>query len=52
MIINKEIKKTNNKITSKFYKYYLLFTIIIFGLLVYIFFNLGIWEKSKKKNSL
>jgi hypothetical protein len=49
MIINKEIKKTNNKITSKFYKYYFLFTIFTFGLLVYIFFNLGIWESSKKE---
>ena len=49
MIIKKEIKKTNKKISHNFYKYYFLSTLFTFGLLVLVFINLGIWENYKKE---
>ena len=49
MIINKEVKKTNNKKSNKFYKYYFLFTIFAFSFSLLIFTKLGVWENFKKE---
>ena len=49
MIIKKKNKKINKKISYNFYKYYFLFTIFTFSLLVFIFINLGTWKNYKKE---
>ena len=49
MIIKKKGKKENKKISHNFYKYYFLFTIFIFGLMLFVFVNLSIWENYKKE---
>ena len=48
MIIKKKIKKQKKKQPTNFYKYYFLFTIFAFSLLVLVFLNLGIWANYKK----
>ena len=48
MIIKKKGKKENKKISHNFYKYYFLFTIFIFGLMLFVFVNLSIWHDYKK----